>query len=53
MDDIVKMFKFLKILLKGVTEAIKNETKELKRGFLGTPVGTLGSILVGNQEKEL
>ena len=55
-NDIMKIVQPLEnsnILLKRVTETIKNETKELKGGFLGTLVGTLGSILVGNQEKEL
>ena len=35
-------------MFKGVTETIKNETKEQKGGFLGTLLGTLGSILLGN-----
>ena len=35
-------------MFKVVTETIKNEIKEQKRGFLGTLVGTLGSILLGN-----
>ena len=34
------------ILLKGVTETIKNENKEQRGGLLGTLVGTLGSILL-------
>ena len=33
------------ILLKGVTETIKNEIKEQKGGFLGM---LLGTILLGN-----
>ena len=51
MTGIMKIVQALEdsnILLKGVTETIKNETKEQKRGFLGTLVGTLGSILLGN-----
>ena len=36
------------ILLKGVTKTIENKTKEQTGGFLGTLVGTLGSILLGN-----
>ena len=51
MNDIMKIVQALEdsnILLKGVTETIKNETKEQKGGFLGTLVGTLGSILLGN-----
>ena len=51
MNDIMKIVQALEdshILLKGVTETIKNETKEQKGGFLGTLVGTLGPILLGN-----
>ena len=36
------------ILLKGVTKAIKNETKEQKWGFLSMLLGTLGASLLGN-----
>ena len=36
------------IFLKGVTETIENKTNKQARGFLGTLVGTLGSILLGN-----
>ena len=36
------------ILLKGVTKAIKNETKEQKEGFWGMLVGTLEASLLGN-----
>ena len=36
------------ILLKGVTKTIKNETKELKDGFLSILLGTLGANLWGN-----
>ena len=51
MNDIMKIVQALEdsnILLKGVTKTIENKTKEQKRGFLGTLVGTLGSILRGN-----
>ena len=50
MNDIMKIVQALEIylLLKGVTEIIKNEIKEQNGGFLGTLVGTLGSILLGN-----
>ena len=51
MNDIMETVQSLEdynILFKGVTETIKNETKEPKRRFLGTLVGTLGSILIGN-----
>ena len=37
----------MKILIE-ITKTIKNETKEQKGEFLGTLVGTLGSILLGN-----
>ena len=51
MNDIMKIFQALEdssISLKGVTETIKNETKEQKGGFLGMLFGTLGASLVGN-----
>ena len=51
MNDIMKIFRALEdsnILLKGITKAVKNETREQRGGFLGTLVGTLGSILLGN-----
>ena len=51
MNDIMTFVHALEdsnILLKGVTKIIKNDTKEQTRGFLGTLVGTLGSILLGN-----
>ena len=52
MNDIMKIVQVLQdsnILLKGVTtEAIKNETKEQKGGFLSMLFGTLGASLLGN-----
>ena len=36
------------ILLKGVTESDKNETKEQKGIFLSLLLGTLGASLLGN-----
>ena len=36
------------LLVKGVTETIKNEAKEQKAGFLGILLGTLGASLIGN-----
>ena len=45
---IVQALENSNILLKGVTKTIKNETKEQKGGLLGTLVGTLRSILLGN-----
>ena len=51
MNDIMKIIQALEgsgILLKGVTEAIKTETKEQKGGFLSMLLGTLGASLLGN-----
>ena len=43
-NDVIKVVKALvNILLKLVTKAIKNETKEQKRGFLSMLLGTLGA----------
>ena len=36
------------ILLKRVTETVKNETKDQKGGFLSMLLGTLGASLLGN-----
>ena len=44
---IVQALEDSNILQKGVTEAIKNETKKQKGGFAGF-VGILGSIWLGN-----
>ena len=44
MNDIMKIIQVLEnsgILLKGVTETIKNETKEQKGGFLSMLLSTL------------
>ena len=51
MKDILEIFKSLEpcgLLLKGVSETIKNETKEQNRGFLSMLLGTLGASLLGN-----
>ena len=51
MNDIMKIVQALEdsnILLKGVTNAIKNETKEQKGGFLSMLFSTLGASLLGN-----
>ena len=51
MNDIIKIVQALEdsnTLLKGVTKAIKNETKEQKGGFLSMLLGTLGVSLLGN-----
>ena len=51
MNDIMKTTQDLEnsnILGKGITETIKNETKEQKGGFLSMLLGTLGASLLGN-----
>ena len=51
MKDIMKIIKALensRILLKGVSKTIKNETKEQRGGFLSMLLGTLGASLLGN-----
>ena len=48
-NDIMKIVQALQdfnVLLKGVTETIKNKTKKQEGWFLGTLVDTLGSILL-------
>ena len=49
--DILKIVKSLEdsgLLLEGVSETIKNEAKEQKRGFLSMLLRTLGESLSGN-----
>ena len=51
MEDILKIVKSLEdsgILLKGVSETIKNEAKEQNGGFLSMLLGTLGASLLGD-----
>ena len=51
MDDIIKIVQALEdsnILLKEVTETVKNETQEQKGGFLSMLLGTLVASLLGN-----
>ena len=51
MEDIIKIVKSLKdsgLLIKGVSETIKNETKEQKGGFFSMLLGTSGASLLGN-----
>ena len=51
MNDVMKIVQALQnsgVLLKGVTEAIKNETKEQKGGFLSMLLDTLGASVLGN-----
>ena len=50
-NDIMKIVEALEdsnILLKGIINTIKNETKEQKGGFLNMLLGTLDAILLGN-----
>ena len=44
---IVKSLEDYGLLLKGVSEAIQNEAKKQKGGFLGMLLGTLGASLLG------
>ena len=51
MNDIMKIVQAIEdsnILLKGVTNTNKNETKEQKGGFLSMLLGTLRASLLGN-----
>ena len=51
MNDIINIIEALEnsgILLKGVSKAIKNETKEQKVEFLSMLLGTLGANLLDN-----
>ena len=51
MNDIIKIVQAHEdsnVLLKGVTETVKNETKEQKGGLLSMLLGTLGASLLGN-----
>ena len=51
MNDIMKITKSLDasgLLIKGVSETIKNEAKEQKEEFLSMLLGTLGAGLLGN-----
>ena len=45
---IVKSFEESELLIKGISETIKNEAKEQKGGFLPMLLGTLGASLLGN-----
>ena len=51
MQDLLKTVNSLKdsgLLLDGITETVKNETKEQTGGFLSMLLGTLGASLLGN-----
>ena len=50
-NDIIKIIKSLEdsgLLLKGVTEAVQNEVRERKGGFIIMLLGSLGASLLGN-----
>ena len=51
MEDTMKIVNLLEksgLLVKGISEAIKNEIKEQKGGFLPMLLGTLAASLLGN-----
>ena len=51
MNDIMKIIKSLEesgLLIKGISETIKNEAKEQKGGIFSILLGTLGASLLGN-----
>ena len=51
MNDVMKIVESLKesgLLIKGVSQTIKNEAKEQKGRFLRMLLGTLGASLLGN-----
>ena len=45
---IIKSLEETQLLIQGISEAIKNETKEQKGWLLGMLLGTLGASLLGN-----
>ena len=50
-NDIIKIVKSLDdsgLLIKDISETIKNKAREQKGGFLGILIGTLGTSLLGN-----
>ena len=56
MNDIMKIVKSLKtsgVLIKGVSERIKNKAKERKGGFRGMLLGFLGDIILGNLKAQV
>ena len=51
MKDILEILRSLEdsgLLLKGISESIKNEAKEQKGGFLSMLLGTFGASLLRN-----
>ena len=50
-NDIMNIFKSLEesgLLIKDVSQTIKNEAKEQKGGFLGMLLGTVSAIILGH-----
>ena len=50
-EDIMKIFKLLEesgLLIKRISETVKNEAKEQKSGFLGMLLGALAASLLGS-----
>ena len=52
MMKIVTSLEYSRLLIKGVSETIKNEAKEQKGGFLSTLLGTIGARLSRNLLKD-
>ena len=51
MEDIMKIIKSLEesgLIIKGITEAVKNEAKEQKFGFPSMLLGKLAASIFGN-----
>ena len=51
MEDILKIGKSVEesgLIIKGISETIKDETKEQKGGFFSILLGTLGASLLGS-----
>ena len=51
MEDIIKIVKSLEesgLLIKGISETIKNEAKEQKYGFFSMLLGTLAASILRN-----
>ena len=52
MEDIMKTVEESGLLIKGISETNKNETKEQKAGFLGMLLATLCASLLENVLKD-
>ena len=47
-EDILKSLEESGLLIKGISEIIKNEAKERKGGFISMLLGTLAASILGN-----